>query len=414
LRSGCCPDPEPDADGKAGRHPIRSREYKAATDEHGNHQSAGIERDVPWVAIALVVNAIRVLERIVPHGHLLFDHNAHDLFNGRPGAGSLKATAMRRRIEEFVSWANEEASTHHLAGQTIPPDPNGKIGTSRFRRSLAWHIARRPNGLVALAVQRAIRAAAAAPTFVGSVITAASARRLLANEDAMLYDNPHALLLCDYKRDRALCHRDGVKETPSLDHCVPGCGNIVRTDHHATLLRAHARPLGRPAAHQRRPAPVLCRWPRSQPHYPERGSRMSPAHDERGRIRAAMDRILSGCPKRSNGALTIVALALEADVPRNALTQRHTDLKNEFYQRVRKHGGGASEIEARLRADLAKLKKTIANKNAELAQLRADVPALVRVVNQLTLENQQLRQAQASPGGTLVAFPSRLPPRPAG
>jgi hypothetical protein len=151
LRSGCCPDP--DADGKAGRHLIRSREYKAATDEHGNHQSAGIERDVPWVAIAPVVNAIRVLERIVPHGHLLFDHNAHDLFNGRPGAGSLKATAMRRRIEEFVSWANEEASTHHLAGQTIPPDPNGKIGTSRFRQSLAWHIARRPNGLVALAVQ---------------------------------------------------------------------------------------------------------------------------------------------------------------------------------------------------------------------------------------------------------------------
>ena len=45
----------------------------------GNHRSGGAEREVPWVAITPVVNAIRVLERMVPDGHLLFDHNAHDL-----------------------------------------------------------------------------------------------------------------------------------------------------------------------------------------------------------------------------------------------------------------------------------------------------------------------------------------------
>jgi hypothetical protein len=32
-------------------------------------------------------------------------------------------------------------------------------------------------------------------------------------------------------------------------------------------------------------------------------------------IHAAMDRILAGTPQHSNGALTIVALALEAEVP---------------------------------------------------------------------------------------------------
>jgi hypothetical protein len=32
---------------------------------------------------------------------------------------------------------------------------------------------------------------------------------------------------------------------------------------------------------------------------------------------------------RSNGALTVVALAIEAGVPRNALIQRHTDLTDE-------------------------------------------------------------------------------------
>lgn len=57
---------------------------------------------------------------------------------------------------------------------------------------------------------------------------------------------------------------------------------------------------------------------------------MSPAPDERDRIRAAMDRILQGTAQHSNGALTIVALAQEAGLPRNALTQRHPDLKNDF------------------------------------------------------------------------------------
>jgi septal ring factor EnvC (AmiA/AmiB activator) len=136
---------------------------------------------------------------------------------------------------------------------------------------------------------------------------------------------------------------------------------------------------------------------------------MTPEPGERERIRAAMDRILAGVPERSNGALTVVALAMEAGVPRNALTQRHTDLKTEFYQRVKERGTD-NEDEARLRATIARLRKTIDSKNRELAQLRADVPALVRAVNQLTLENQQLREART--GGSVVPFPGRQPTRP--
>ena len=304
LRAGCCPDPEPDSDGELGRHLIRSVEFKTAIDEHGNHQSAGIEREVPWVAITPVVNAIRVLERMVPDGDLLFSSEFHDLHVPRRSTGSLKVPTVRARIEDFVVWANNEADSHGLINESIPPDPHGKIGTGRFRRSLAWHIARRPNGLVALAIQyghmrtavadgygtrsrggihelidietalavadtvaelhdnletgggvsgpaarRAIQAEAIAPRFAGTVITATTARRLLANEDAMLYDNPNALLLCHYKRERALCHRDGIKDTPSLDHCVPDCGNIVRTDQQAAQLRRRAELLDMRAAH---------------------------------------------------------------------------------------------------------------------------------------------------------------------
>ena len=138
----------------------------------------------------------------------------------------------------------------------------------------------------------------------------------------------------------------------------------------------------------------------------------TPAPDEREQIRAAMDRILAGVPEQSNGALTVVALAIEAGVPRNALTQRHTDLKNEFYQRIKEHGADNAD-EARLRATIAKLKKTIAGKNRELAQLRADVPALVRAVSQLTMENQQLRDARTG-GGNVIPFPGRGTVRPPG
>jgi septal ring factor EnvC (AmiA/AmiB activator) len=133
---------------------------------------------------------------------------------------------------------------------------------------------------------------------------------------------------------------------------------------------------------------------------------MNPMPDERDRIRAAMERILSGTAEHSNGALTIVALAQEAEVPRNALTQRHTDLKAEFYKRVAERGA-PSEVETRLRATIAALKKTIANKNTELAQLRADVPALVRAVNQLTLENQELREALANPSAEVIPIRGR-------
>ncbi|WP_234016780.1 hypothetical protein [Streptomyces sp. LaPpAH-108] len=52
-----------------------------------------------------------------------------------------------------MNWVNHEAEAQGLSGETIPDDPHGAIGLSRFRRSLAWHIARGPGGLIALAIQ---------------------------------------------------------------------------------------------------------------------------------------------------------------------------------------------------------------------------------------------------------------------
>ncbi|MEY9877915.1 hypothetical protein ABH931_007439 [Streptacidiphilus sp. MAP12-33] len=121
---------------------------------------------------------------------------------------------------------------------------------------------------------------------------------------------------------------------------------------------------------------------------------MNPAPDERTRIRAAMERILGGVPERSNGAWTIVALAIEAGVPRNALTQRHIDLKNDFYEKV-KVRGATPDVEIRLRRKITELKKTLANKNTQIAALQADVQGFLAENTRLTLETQELRDILA-------------------
>ncbi|MEU8694699.1 hypothetical protein [Streptomyces sp. NPDC048665] len=136
---------------------------------------------------------------------------------------------------------------------------------------------------------------------------------------------------------------------------------------------------------------------------------MSPARDERDHIRAAMDRILQGTAQHSNGALTIVALAQEAGVPRNALTQRHLDLKNYFYAQVRA-SGQTPDSEIRLRQQIGRLKELRAKDATELAQLRTAVEHLVRVVNQLTTYNRQLLHVLSQPNPPVRALPTQPHP----
>jgi hypothetical protein len=128
--------------------------------------------------------------------------------------------------------------------------------------------------------------------------------------------------------------------------------------------------------------------------------------DERELIKATMERVLSGTAIQSGGAFTVVSIAHEAGVPRNALTQCHTDPKKQFDERVEQLGG-PSELEKQLRLKTEKLQRTITRKNAELKQLREDVPSLVRTLNQLTLENHQLRDAPAGTSERVVPLHER-------
>ncbi|MEU8712789.1 integrase [Streptomyces sp. NPDC048663] len=317
LRSGCCP--EPDAGETGGPYLIRGHHYKNVIDSDGRHISAGEERAVPWVAITPVVRAIRVLERIVPEGELLFSAAHHDFSRQRRISGALKRSALGNRIEGFIAWANREAQTHDLPDQVIPKDPNGVIALARFRRTLAWHVARRPGGLVALAIQyghmrtvldarvsgrygtrshrgihsaldvetalaaadtaarlrdriaagekisgpaarRAVTAAAQAPRFEGRIVPATFAKKAaayLARDGIVLFDNPDASLICAFKRETALCEPAPDATAPVQYDCRPGCGNAIRTDSHARLLRERAAEIDTLAANA--PEPVARR-----------------------------------------------------------------------------------------------------------------------------------------------------------
>ncbi|MEU6183708.1 hypothetical protein [Streptomyces coeruleorubidus] len=105
------------------------------------------------MAVPQVVTAVRVLEQLGGHG-LLFAIEVHDPLQPERRSGrSLAIATMSNRIESFIEWVNAHAHNRGRQAEAIPADPHGRVGTGRFRRTLAWHIARRPGGLVALAVQ---------------------------------------------------------------------------------------------------------------------------------------------------------------------------------------------------------------------------------------------------------------------
>lgn len=115
-------------------------------------------------------------------------------------------------------------------------------------------------------------------------------------------------------------------------------------------------------------------------------------NNERDNIRAAIDRLLAGTPLRSDGALTVVSLAAEASVKRHVLTHRHTDLKDDFYARVRAQGHTPAG-EFALQAEVHELKAELTQAREGLKELRGINESYARIVNLLSTENEQLRQA---------------------
>jgi hypothetical protein len=122
---------------------------------------------------------------------------------------------------------------------------------------------------------------------------------------------------------------------------------------------------------------------------------------ERDAIKAAAARLLAGTPVRSTGALTVVALAEEADVKRHVLTHRHTDLKELFYAQVRTRGQ-VPDSERRLREELDTTRRRLAETHEQIKSLENDNETLARIVNVLATENARFRDQLQSASSAVV------------
>ncbi|WP_406147838.1 hypothetical protein [Streptomyces anulatus] len=126
-------------------------------------------------------------------------------------------------------------------------------------------------------------------------------------------------------------------------------------------------------------------------------------------ILAAMERMLSGSPKRSTGRLSVSQLAIEADVRRWQLTHRHTDLRDLFQDRVRQaedsRGTHQKTVEERddLRRRHAKLQRYC-------SELEERVQTYAAVINLMALEYEALTEQNAE-SARVLPLPSRRTPR---
>ena len=127
---------------------------------------------------------------------------------------------------------------------------------------------------------------------------------------------------------------------------------------------------------------------------------------ERRLIHDAMARLLDGDPIRSDGKLTAKSLAAEAGLKRWYLTHKHTDLRDEFYDRVRIQGTTPAAMTT-LYEEIAALKEAHKRDRAALRDAVAQKEIYARETQVLALENAQLKK-QA--GGRAPVRPNRHPP----
>jgi hypothetical protein len=144
LRRGCV-HVHRDSTGKPYRWTITSRAFKGEVDPTGTAAT--------WVIGAAAARAVEVLGRLQPP-------DADVLF--RSVAATMRDPQLRRAqnvgrtnqmLNVFVSWVNTYCHDHGRT-DTIPEMAGtDRLQTRQFRRTLAWHIARRPGGAIAGAIQ---------------------------------------------------------------------------------------------------------------------------------------------------------------------------------------------------------------------------------------------------------------------
>ncbi|MGX8908602.1 hypothetical protein ACR820_25810 [Streptomyces netropsis] len=271
---------------------INGKKWKNARDEKGAKIPEGQHREDPWIAAEVVVQAVRIQERLHDED-ILFPAL---LLGSNPRKGKARSySPITKDVNDFVAWVNDYCRANGR-DEVIPPDPQ-RLSAGRFRRTLAWFICRRPRGLVAAAIQyghlhvqitqgyagtyasgfpddlaferwltrleeldeadRRIkngehvsgpaadayrsRVTGGIQRFAGRVLrTGRQARQIMANPSLQIY--PGKGMTCVFAAPTALCELspalDDTRYTPDTDDCRPACRNIARTETNITEIRA--------------------------------------------------------------------------------------------------------------------------------------------------------------------------------
>lgn len=116
---------------------------------------------------------------------------------------------------------------------------------------------------------------------------------------------------------------------------------------------------------------------------PDRTTRLEA---ERERLRQAIARLLAGTPHRSNGALTVTTLAIEAGLPRHRLYEHHAELVSKF--KTNTGCGPVSPTIVGLRQQLADAHDHVQRLEAANTQLQDRITMLSGVITELAHEAQ--------------------------
>jgi hypothetical protein len=111
---------------------------------------------------------------------------------------------------------------------------------------------------------------------------------------------------------------------------------------------------------------------------------------ERLAILAAADRLLADTATRSTGNLSVVQLAVEADVKYWVVAQKHTDLRDHF-QQLAVHARHAATV-VRDHGTFGRLQREHHELNQHCTRLEELVQTYAVVINELALENSALRE----------------------
>ncbi len=270
------------------RYEITGTEFKGVTHADGRLDTAGRQRADRWIVIEPVARAIAILEGLAPARHLFpFESFHRDLPRRGPAGETRTVHRINKNVAYFVEWVNAYCASHDLSDQVIPPDPQGALHAARFRRTIAWFIARRPGGHLGLGYQYGhldfatgsgysrrshdlgelidmeqllatvetitkiddrltvgddlhgpaadrVRQATVAlrqeHTYEGAFTSQAQLGRMRRDPRLRIYEHPDRMLICAYNPDTAACRAAGNgAATPDRTNCQPHCHNIARS-----------------------------------------------------------------------------------------------------------------------------------------------------------------------------------------